>query len=181
MRSPQSVKKKKSPRKLADTLPPGQKGYYTKVMKQMFPVKGKSRLGDGDKRTFYDFTEKQINEAHTYVTDKKKATQKKRKIYLRVQVLKYLNKKGKKHDYTYETLPNDLIKRYEADPKFQEFKKRQGYKIVFRKLKNRKPRDNRELDAFIQKLAEERKKPRKKSPKSNAKFYKRPRTLKSEI
>jgi hypothetical protein len=152
-------------------LKPSQKAYYTKVMKQMFPLKTRKKIQD--KRTFYDFTDSQISKAHEYITKKKKDTLKKKDIWTRIQIIKYLNKKKIQHNFDIHTIPKKLLYQLLNDPSFLKFKKRQGYKILFMKLKKRKPEGD-ELDNFINLLKQERKKPRKKSSKpKNKRYYKK--------
>jgi hypothetical protein len=163
--NPKKSATKRSSKKLVGT-----KAHITKILKQMYPVRSKY-----DDRTYNDFTASEVRKAEKYYENKKSDKQKRKDTWTKIQIIRYFDKIGKNHSYEKASdVPESVFKKYSKDSDFLNFKKRQGHILVFKKLKERWPESNRELDNFIELQKEERKKPRKKRNKS-------PRYYKSEL
>lgn len=138
------------------------KSLLTRMLKKMYPLekKKKGRKSLQNTRQYDNFSENQINSVVQYIKEKRQKKQKKKDIWTRMQLIKYFDLKGIQSYVDFRDIPKSVVLKYEKKPEFKEFKKRKGYELLFKKMKGRHVKSNKELDNFIKLLKIERKRKR---------------------
>jgi hypothetical protein len=127
------------------------KAALTRTLKKLHPEYA------GTDVKWSDFNHDEINNAMIYIAERKKRRENKKLMWTKMQIIKYLNKYGIKHDFTTKNIPNAVVKELSGNDRFLNFKKFEGYRLLFRKIKKRMPDSDREVKDFIRLLKEEQK------------------------
>jgi hypothetical protein len=139
-----------------DTMSAAQKAQLTRTLKKMYP----DASGRADKKwQEYSPLEQQL--AQKFLLEKMQKKLKRKETWTKMQIIKYLHHIGETKEYTVHTLPQRYIKKYSTDRNFLEFKKFQGYKLLYRKIKGKSAKTNKQVYDFIKLLEKERSRPKK--------------------
>ena len=128
-----------------------QKAALTRALKKLHPEYAHSNV------KWSDFSSKEIAEAKKYVANQKKKREKRKLAWTKLQIVKYLNKVGIAHDFTSGNVPKTVVEKMSKNENFLKFKKFEGYRLLFQRLKKRSPKSNKEVRDFIKLLDKERK------------------------
>ena len=150
--SPRSTRAAASPNR---ALNPSNKAVLTKTLKKMYKIKNANV-------TLANFSAQDQRKAMNMLELKKRQKNKRKETWTKMQIIKYLDHIGKPSKYTLKNMPMEVIERYSRDNNFNNFKKFEGYRLLFRKLKGRSAKTDKEIYDFIDLLKKERMKPRKK-------------------
>lgn len=150
--SPRSTRAAASPNR---ALNPSNKAVLTKTLKKMYKIKNANV-------TLANFSAQDQRKAMNMLELKKRQKNKRKETWTKMQIIKYLDHIGKPSKYTLKNMPMEVIERYSRDNNFIKFKKFEGYRLLFRKLKGRSAKTDKEIYDFIDLLKKERMKPRKK-------------------
>jgi hypothetical protein len=143
-----------------------EKSLLTKTLKKMYAYENESA-------TWKNFSPKQQQMAKKLIDEKKAKKEKRKETWTKMQIIKYREKIGEPVKYNVRTLPKSMIQKYEKDNNFLKFKKFEGYRLLYRKLKGESAKTNQQIMDFINLLQKERLKPRKKKnsvSRVNAKY-----------
>lgn len=137
-------------------MTPGEKALLTRTLRKLYP----DTADDGLK--WDEYSREQIKSAKEFLERRKKNREKRKLQWTKMQIVKYLDFRGIDHDYTAKTVPKKMVDDFSKDNQFLAFKKLQGYRLLFRKIKGRSAKSNKEIVDFIKLLAKERKQKKKK-------------------
>lgn len=127
------------------------KAALTRTLKKLHPEYA------GTDVKWSDFNRDEINKAMVYIAERKKRRENKKLMWTKMQIIKYLNKYGINHDFTTKNIPNAVVKELSGNDRFLNFKKFEGYRLLFRKIKKRMPQHDKEVRDFIRLLKKEQK------------------------
>jgi hypothetical protein len=130
----------------------------TRMLKKIYPLekKEKGKKTVKNLRKYDNFSENQIDYVIKYIQERREKKQKKKDIWTRMQLMKYFQQRGIEKYVDIKDIPKSVVKKYEKKPEFREFKKRKGYELLFKKMKGRHVKSEKELNKFIKLLKAEK-------------------------
>lgn len=130
----------------------------TRMLKKIYPLekKKKGKKTAKNLRKYDNFSENQIDYVIKYIQERREKKQKKKDIWTRIQLIKYFQQRGINNYVDIKDIPKGVVKKYEKKPEFREFKKRKGYELLFKKMKGRHVKSEKELNKFIKLLKAEK-------------------------
>lgn len=144
-------------------MTPAEKAMLTRTLRKLYPETAEEGM------TWDQYSEAEIQEARKFLEKKKKNREKRQLIWTRIQIVKYLDFIGQEHNYTAKTVPKKLVNDLSKDKEFLAFKKFEGYRLLFRKIKGYSAKSNKEILDFIKLLAKERRQKEKSKKRKSTK------------
>jgi hypothetical protein len=131
-------------------MTPGEKATLTRTLRKLFPETAEEGL------TWDQYSEDEIRKAKEFIQKRKRNREKRQLVWTKIQIAKYLDFIGQDHNYTAKTVPNKLVNDLSKNKEFLAYKKFEGYRLLFRKIKGYSAKSNQEVLDFIKLLAKER-------------------------
>lgn len=130
----------------------------TKYLKKKYPVPGK------DPRKFIHFEKNDVKEAYDNIIEKDKKKKERKERWTRQVIIEYMKDTSAMGDkkYTWRTLPERVVNKYERNNDFKEYKKRKGMILLYHRLKKKWPTSDEQIDRFMKRLKKERQQSRLK-------------------